>query len=135
MTIRNRLCVMLTACAVMLAVSNGSLLASPLLQTAEPPGKDILYPDGLNEDAGPPPGSPLGASTGEQKTGWSNLASTSSRLGPEIQISQPTSPECDRYVPGVAYNSRHQEYLVLWHNTWSGHRDIYARRVSRQGNS
>jgi hypothetical protein len=34
----------------------------------------------------------------------------------------------------VAYNYRHGEYLVLWHNTWpDGHRDIYARRVSQTG--
>jgi hypothetical protein len=56
------------------------------------------------------------------------------RLGGEIQISLPTSPECDRYQPSVAYNWRHDEYLVVWHNTWpSGHRDIYARRVSASG--
>jgi len=56
------------------------------------------------------------------------------RLGDEIQISLPTLPECDRYKPRVAYNWRHDEYLVVWHNTWpSGHRDIYARRVSASG--
>ena len=56
------------------------------------------------------------------------------RLGDEIQISLPTSPECDRYKPRVAYNWHHDEYLVVWHNTWpSGHRDIYARRVSASG--
>lgn len=57
-----------------------------------------------------------------------------SHLGSEIQISLPTSPECDRYRPAVAYNWRHDEYLVVWHNTWSGgHRDIYGRRVSESG--
>jgi hypothetical protein len=61
------------------------------------------------------------------------LAATSD-LGSEIQISLPTSPECDRYRPGVAYNWVHDEYLVVWHNTWpDGHRDIYARRVSESG--
>lgn len=56
------------------------------------------------------------------------------RLGGEIQISLPTSPECDRYKPRVAYNWRHREYLVVWHNTWpGGHRDVYARRVSENG--
>ena len=55
-------------------------------------------------------------------------------LGSEIQISLPTTPECDRYRPAVAYNWRHGEYLVVWHNTWpGGHRDIYARRVSESG--
>jgi hypothetical protein len=34
----------------------------------------------------------------------------------------------------VAYNTAHREYLVVWHNEWpSGHRDIYARRVSENG--
>jgi hypothetical protein len=59
-----------------------------------------------------------------------SLAATS-YLGGEIQISLPTTPECDRYKPSVAYNWAHGEYLVVWHNTWpDGHRDIYARRVS-----
>ncbi len=57
-----------------------------------------------------------------------------SHLGGEIQISLPTTPECDRYKPSVAYDWRHDEYLVVWHNTWpDGHRDIYARRVSASG--
>jgi hypothetical protein len=61
------------------------------------------------------------------------LAVTSD-LGGEIQVSLPTSPECDRYKPRVAYNWIHDEYLVVWHNTWpDGHRDIYARRVSESG--
>ncbi|MBN1993564.1 MAG: hypothetical protein JW953_12765 [Anaerolineae bacterium] len=56
------------------------------------------------------------------------------RLGGEIQISLPTTPECDRYKPSVAYNRLHDEYLVVWHNTWpNGHRDVYARRVSASG--
>ena len=60
--------------------------------------------------------------------------SAASHLGGEIPISLPTSPECDRYKPGVAYNWAHDEYLVVWHNTWpDGHRDIYARRVSGSG--
>ncbi len=62
------------------------------------------------------------------------LLTTTSHLNGEIQISPPTSPECDRYIPGVAYNRVHDEYLVVWHNTWPGnHRDIYARRVSANG--
>jgi hypothetical protein len=57
-----------------------------------------------------------------------------SHLGGEIQLSSPTTPECDRYKPRVAYNWVHDEYLVVWHNTWSdGHRDVYARRVSASG--
>ena len=56
------------------------------------------------------------------------------RLGPEFQISLPTSPEADRYAASVAYNWRHREYLVVWHNVWpDDHRDVYARRVSESG--
>ncbi len=64
----------------------------------------------------------------------SSMAATTSHLGSEIQISLPTSPECDRHLPAVAYNWVHGEYLVVWHNEWpDGHRDIYARRVSESG--
>ena len=60
--------------------------------------------------------------------------SPASLLGPEFQISLPTTPESDRHVPAIAYNWLHNEYLVVWHNVWpSGHRDIYARRVSDSG--
>lgn len=37
----------------------------------------------------------------------------SSVLGAERQVSLPTTPECDRYQPAVAYNSLHGEYLVV----------------------
>ncbi len=40
----------------------------------------------------------------------------------------------EQYLPSVAYNSQHNEYLVVWHNTWSiGSRDIRAARVSSAG--
>ena len=56
------------------------------------------------------------------------------QLGGEIRISEPTSPESNRFAPSIAYNWRHREYLVVWHNTWpDGHRDVYARRVSESG--
>jgi len=52
----------------------------------------------------------------------------------EFRISEPTDPEAERHLPAIAYNSVHDEYLVVWHNEWpSGHRDIYARRVSSSG--
>lgn len=57
-----------------------------------------------------------------------------SHLDGEIQISPINSPDADRYQPRVAYNWRHKEYLVVWHNKWSGgHHDVYARRVSESG--
>ncbi len=55
-------------------------------------------------------------------------------LGQELQLSPPASPDGDRYLPAIANNSVHHEYLVAWHNKWSGgHRDIYARRVTTAG--
>ena len=55
-------------------------------------------------------------------------------LGREVQLSPPADPEADRYLPAVAYNFRHNEYLVVWHNKWpDGRRDIYARRVRPNG--
>jgi len=53
-------------------------------------------------------------------------------LGEENQLSPDGS--ADRYHPETAYNPNHGEHLVVWHNTWpGGFRDIYARRVSRNG--
>lgn len=61
-----------------------------------------------------------------------SLALSSYRLGGEIQLSPDGNAE--RYHPAVAYNYHHDEYLVVWHNTWpGGTRDIYARRVSHTG--
>jgi len=56
------------------------------------------------------------------------------QLGPEVQISTPSSPlDADRHKPAVAHNWNHREYLVVWHNQWPGNRDIYAQRVSESG--
>lgn len=55
-------------------------------------------------------------------------------LGPEKQLSQATDPECVRDWPAVAYNFRHQEFMVVWDNSWDdGRRDIYARRIANDG--
>jgi hypothetical protein len=76
---------------------------------------------------------PVDPAQPEGKQGGAGVAAATSRLSPELQISLPTTPENDRHVPAVIYNFRHREYLVLWHNEWSTHRDIYARRVSEDG--
>jgi len=60
-----------------------------------------------------------------------NTASFMYRLGEEHQLSPAGTAE--RYLPAVAHNWTHGEYLVVWHNTWPGSRDIYARRVSENG--
>ena len=61
-------------------------------------------------------------------------SSTASYLGPEIIISDPARTS-DEYRPKIAYNSKHNEYLVVWENMWGwgGHHDVYARRVSADG--
>ena len=53
-------------------------------------------------------------------------------LGNEIVISESNG---SKYSPAIAYNSKHDEYLVVWENVvWStGHHDIYAQRVSSAG--
>lgn len=52
-------------------------------------------------------------------------------VGAEIVVSHLDN---DKYLPAVAYNSKHNEYLVVWHNKWAdGSRDIYAQRVTATG--
>ena len=52
-------------------------------------------------------------------------------MGKEIVVS---SLDNEQYFPAVAYNSNHDEYLVVWHNKWSGgNRDVYAQRISSKG--
>ncbi len=59
------------------------------------------------------------------------LSIDSSFLGEEITISAIDSNE---YSPDIAYNSVHNEYLVVWENEWAGgYHDVYARRVSADG--
>jgi hypothetical protein len=54
-----------------------------------------------------------------------------SNVGPEIIISERNSAE---YSPAIAYNSKHNEYLVVWENDWGGgYHDIYAQRISGSG--
>lgn len=58
-------------------------------------------------------------------------AAEGSILSPDIAISELDS---DQYAPAIAYNSKHNEYLVVWENDWSdGTKDIYASRVSAGG--
>jgi len=57
-------------------------------------------------------------------------ATTDPYLGGEIVIS---ALDNEQYLPSVAYNWKHDEYLVVWHNKWGGSRDIYAQRISGQG--
>ena len=51
-------------------------------------------------------------------------------LGEEIIIS---ALDNEQNLPSVAYNWQHDEYLVVWQNTWGGNKDIYAQRLTGQG--
>jgi hypothetical protein len=58
-------------------------------------------------------------------------SAASSYLGQEIVISERDSNE---YSPDIAFNTNHDEYLVVWENVWpSGFHDVYAQRVSGDG--
>jgi len=50
--------------------------------------------------------------------------------GSEIVIS---ALDNEQFLPAVAYNSIHDEYLVVWHNSWGANRDIYAQRLNGRG--
>ena len=53
------------------------------------------------------------------------------RLGSEIVVSEIDNQQ---WNPAVAYNWKHDEYLVVWQNTWGGGgSDIYAQRVTSTG--
>jgi hypothetical protein len=57
------------------------------------------------------------------------VATASAVVGPEITISALNNV---KVLPAVAYNPNHNEYLVVWENSWPGS-DIYAQRVSSRG--
>jgi hypothetical protein len=50
-----------------------------------------------------------------------------------VSTGTPADPDM-RLMPAIAYNTRHDEYLVVWVNSWpGGHEDIYAQRISANG--
>jgi hypothetical protein len=67
--------------------------------------------------------------------GISNTASIfPPRLSPEVRISTPSSPtDFNRYIPDAAYDSIHNQYLVVWYSQYPGNAGIYAQRVSGSG--
>ena len=60
----------------------------------------------------------------------SSLSISSVKLSPFINI---WLDDVDNYLPAVAYNSLHDEYLVVWYNDRGPTKDIYARRVRSDG--
>ena len=68
-----------------------------------------------------------------QESGSSIVSTTNSAplIGSPFNIS---TGSIDEVLPAVAYNPVDQEYLVVWENIRSGQNDIYAQRISEQGN-
>ena len=61
----------------------------------------------------------------------SEVKTADTHLSKEIVISELDTKE---YLPSVAYNWKHNEYLVVWHTTWDiGTRDIRGVRLSGSG--
>lgn len=53
---------------------------------------------------------------------------------PEQKISIDRDPDAHRFRPQVAFNDNHNEYLIVWHNTWdNGFRQPFARRLDING--
>jgi hypothetical protein len=63
-----------------------------------------------------------------------SAATTGPHLSSEIVIN---AVDNEKFLPSVAYNSKHKEYLVVWSTRWGGGliccREIRAQRVSAQG--
>jgi hypothetical protein len=59
-----------------------------------------------------------------------NPVPTASKMSVFIYI---TADDIDNWHPEVAYNSRHDEYLVVWQNNLGATQDINAQRVTGEG--
>lgn len=53
-------------------------------------------------------------------------------MRPEVAISELDNVQ---YLPQSAHNSQRDEYLVVWHNSGSGSRDIYGKQLDGSGNT
>jgi hypothetical protein len=76
---------------------------------------------------------PASAAQSETMAPFETKSLNTPRLGAFINIWLETS--VDNLEPAVAYNTKHNEYLVVWTNTRAGGvtKDIYARRVRGDG--
>jgi len=98
---------------------------------ALPPAQGPDRPGLTVPDSGPPPHDAGAAADSDQPAYTVQSVTASSHLGSEIVISALANKQ---HLPAVAYNWKHHEYLVVWHNEWSGGRtDIYAQRVTEAG--
>ncbi|MBN1977442.1 MAG: hypothetical protein JW918_08570, partial [Anaerolineae bacterium] len=102
--------IILIASVVMLKIGGGATYAAPTAKTPGPPGGT-----GLTHPAGAP---------------VEGMAMQAPPLTDFINI---WVDDVDNRKPAVAYNSRHDEYLVVWANDRGATRDIYAQRVTGDG--
>lgn len=51
-------------------------------------------------------------------------------VGREVTVS---ALDNEKFLPAVAYNGAHEEFLVVWHNYWGSLRDVYGTRLDRFG--
>jgi hypothetical protein len=110
MSSKRILLLVLVASTVVLAAQGGTARALP-----PEPGAD-----GIEHTA-----------VGSQTAPAAASATAGPRLSSEIVISALNN---EQYLPAVAYNWKHKEYLVVWHNKWGGGgRDIYAQRITDRG--
>ena len=79
----------------------------------------------------------LGKANAEKPSaeGFAPAAISDFFIAKEQKVSIDRDPDAHRYRPQVAFNYNHNEYLVVWHNTWAdGDRYIYGRRLDLNGN-
>jgi hypothetical protein len=111
MLTKRLLTIVLISGILMLAAENNTTFAQPKIEEPDPPGRaGAIQP--ASAQAGP---------TAMQAPPLSN---------PFIDIKV---DDVNNYNPAVAYNSKHDEYLVVWENDRGATRDIYAQRVAGDG--
>ena len=77
----------------------------------------------------------LKVSTSQAARLWGKEGQLNALLSPPLSdfLHIWTGDGVDNLMPAVAYNSKHDEYLVVWENDRGATRDIYARRVAGDG--
>ena len=137
MSVKRVSLIVLIAIAVVLVVGAVPRIAGTgqaLSPAQEPDSSDAIVsqPGDLDDEVGPRVADEIEYSTkGRLATSATAPATSVPHLGGEIVIS---ALENEQYLPAVAYNWKHNEYLVVWHNKWGGGgRDIYAQRITSGG--
>jgi hypothetical protein len=112
MSAKKFLSIVLLACVVVLAAGSSTTFALPKGEEPDPPDKTGLIQP-TNAEAGP-----------------AAVQAPPPLVGGFIDIKV---DDVNNYNPAVAYNSIHDEYLVVWENDRGATRDIYAQRVAGDG--